>query len=88
MVNRDNLENRLGKLEIRARKTGGNQRKYKVRDIQRWGLAGWKPEKDKGGRDTRMQEKAPLKWLSLGSGLARQGIGSGRREFMGLRCWK
>ena len=54
MVNKDNLENRLGELEIRARKTGGNQRKCKVRVIQGWGLAGWKPEKDKGGRDTSM----------------------------------
>lgn len=31
MVNKENLENRLGKLEIRARKTGKNQRKWSSR---------------------------------------------------------
>lgn len=40
--------------------------------IQGWSLASWKPE-DKWARETRMLEKAPLKWLTLWSGLGWMG---------------
>lgn len=70
-------------------RTGRNQRKHRSeRVIQGWDLTGWKPDKNKGGRATRIQDKVLLKWLSLGSGLGRQGMGSGQRECKTRGCWR